>query len=184
MRRQTMILPVVTLLALSFVATPWGSAAAADEKWGPFRGRIVDIDTGEPIAGGVAMAIWLEIIPTPVQTNHKFYDVRVGVSDQDGVFEIPRREPPFFSSRIERRPLFDYFAPGYGLVGLVTAPDATRIAQMRKRTALSQEERLRGPGTGNVDWIPQEKLMELTRSANAQRQGMGLRSIPSLRGGP
>lgn len=169
--------------ALVFAAIAWGSTAQADEKWGPFRGRIVDIDTSEPIPGAVAMAVWLEIVPTPVQANHKFYDVRVAVSDGNGDFEILRREPPFFSSRIERLPRFDYYASGYQLIRLATAPDGTRVVQMRKRTALSEEERLRHPGTGNVDWIPRDKLTELTRSVNARRQEMGLHPIRSLRGG-
>lgn len=151
----------------------------AAEKWGPFRGRVVDIDTGEPIVGAAALVVWLEAVPTPVQTNQKFYDARIAVTDAEGVFEVPRREPPFFSFRIFK-PYFDYLAPGYALANLVTNDE--RRVEMRKRTALSPEDLLRSSGTGIVDWVPREKLIEFTRAFNAERKRMGLRPIRSLRG--
>src|SRR3972149_3119809 len=67
-----------------------------DKEWGPFRGRIADVETGEPIAGAAVLVVWYEMVPTPVQTNEKFYDAREAVSDADGRFEVPRRSPPFF----------------------------------------------------------------------------------------
>lgn len=181
MRRRTMILPLVTLLALAFAVTPWGSAVMADEKWGPFGGRILDIDTGEPIAGALAIVVWLETIPTPVHAKQAYFDARWALTNASGAFEIPRRPAPFFSFRIED-PRFDYTAPGYVLWNVEAVWKRPGVVQMRKRTALSQEERRRLPGTGAAGMIPFEKQDELLEAVNAERQRMGLGRMRDLEG--
>lgn len=181
MQRQTMILPVMALLALLFAAAPWGSAVAADEKWGPFRGRIIDIDTGQPIAGAVAIAVWLQNIPTPVHGNLDYHDARVAVTDANGEFEIPRLPPPFFSARIEM-PRFDYSAPGYVLWNPEAVWRRPGVAHMRKLATLRHEEQFRVRGTGQAGMIPLEKETELLAAVNAERRRMGLRPMRDLEG--
>jgi hypothetical protein len=68
--------------------------AAAEEKWGPFRGKIVDMETGQGIPGAVVLAIWLEKVPTPIEMHTRFYDAREVVSGPDGSFEILVERPP------------------------------------------------------------------------------------------
>src|SRR5207249_575775 len=60
------------------------------EKWGPFRGQIVDAETGQPIVGAVVLVVWWEAVFTPIQTNRKFYDAREALTDAEGRFEAPR----------------------------------------------------------------------------------------------
>ncbi len=71
--------------------------AGAQETWGPVRGQVVDVETGQPIAGTVMLAVWLEIYH--VFGGHRFYDAREPVTDADGGFEIPRLDTPVLTIR-------------------------------------------------------------------------------------
>jgi hypothetical protein len=158
-------------------------AEGADEQWGPFRGRVVDADTGEPIPGAVAVVIWLRVIPTPIQAHHEFFDARMAVSGRDGTFEIPRRSPPWFAFTIEP-PLFNCSAPDYVLVGISAQDSGGRTIRMRRRTAFPPEERVRIRGTWtSIEFLPDTMVAQFTELANRERAGMGLPPIHSLRGG-
>lgn len=173
-------LRIVIGLTFLFVAVlVFGSSTSAREKWGPFRGRVVDIETGQPIAGAVVLFIWWEAVYTPVQTNQKFYEAQEAVTDADGRFEIPRLSPPFFSFRIFE-PTIDWFAPGYVHAKLVVTPqngemfvDPTVIQMRQLKT---REERVKNlpsrPG------IPPEKMREFIRAMNTERQALGFSPYP------
>jgi hypothetical protein len=81
------------------------------EQWGPFRGRIVDAETGAPIAGAHFMVMWERDNPNPVHWTQSFYDAQEAVTGADGRFEIPRRQR--FITLLVRPPRFSAFAAGY-----------------------------------------------------------------------
>ena len=81
------------------------------DQWGPFHGRMVDADTGAPIAGAHFMVSWDRDRPNPVHWTQEFYDAQETVTDADGRFEIPR-QPRFFTVLVGE-PRFSAFAPGY-----------------------------------------------------------------------
>ncbi len=113
----------LSMSALLLVVGGLASEASALEKWGPFRGQLVDVETGQPIAGAAVLVIWWKGILNPVQGAEKFYDAREAVSDAEGRFEVPRLRPPFFRLGI-LPPRLTYFAPGYKPVAeVVTPPD-------------------------------------------------------------
>jgi hypothetical protein len=158
-------------------------AEGADEQWGPFRGRVVDADTGEPIPGAVAVVIWLRVIPTPIQAHHEFFDARMAVSGRDGTFEIPRRSPPWFAFTIEP-PLFDYYVPGYVVVGTRKVEAGFREITTRRRSVLPPTERLRMGTLGHMGWLMTNDLdVAFTARANEERKKLGLPPITSLLGG-
>lgn len=154
-----------------------GPTVLAREKWGPFRGQVVDLETGQPIAGAVVLFMWWEAEPTPVQTNQKFYEAQEAVTGADGRFEIPRLSPPFFSFRIFE-PTIDWFAPGYAHAKLVVTPpngeafvDPT-VIQMRR---LKTREELLKKSRGYPSGIPQEKMREFLKAINVERAMLGLK---------
>lgn len=159
------------LLAMSLT-----SSVTALEKWGPFRGQVVDVETGQPIAGAVVLVVWWEAVPTPVQTNQKFYDAREAVTDANGRFEVPRLSPPFFSFRIFD-PKISYFAPGYEPVAKVVTPPegqpfvAPTVVQMRRLK--TREERIEFQ-RGLPPSIPFETMPNLLRVLNDERRSLGL----------
>ncbi len=175
--RRGLLVCLALVLGLS-----WSGGAAAQEKWGPFRGQLVDVETGQPIAGAAVLVIWWKGILNPVQGAEKFYDAREAVSDAQGRFEVPRRRPPFFRLGI-LPPQLTYFAPGYKPVAeVVTPPDgqpfvAPTVVQMRRlktRQELLEKSRARPAG------VPLEKMTELTKAVNTESRMLGLDKLPVI----
>jgi len=173
-------LPAFFLLTVCLCLLP-GSPANADEQWGPFQGRFIDVDTDEPIPGAVAIVIWLQDYPGPVHEHIKFYDARVAVAKANGEFEISRRESPFFTFGIET-PRFDYAAPGYVLWNLEEVWKKAGVVKMKRQDSLSRAELIkRLGGTGRAGMISDEKRDELLKIVNAAREKMRLKPMDRLR---
>ena len=187
MPRPILVWAFLTMLVLGLVL----EIAEAGEKWGPFRGRIVDVETGQGIEGAVALAIWEKVFPTVAGTMSEFYDVREVVSGPDGRFEIPRREPPFFTLNI-REPDFKVFAPSYAEVRWVVTPESGEalidptVIEMRKLR--TREERLRNlpsiptiffkadlPRGGIRRVAPRESLENYLRAINREEEALNLK---------
>lgn len=168
---------VGSLLALLLWMTGCVAPATAEEKWGPFRGKIVDMETGQGIPNAVVLAIWLELVYTPIQTNTKFYDAREVVTGPEGTFEVPRLKPPFFTFRITE-PEFKVFAPGYAQHRWVVTPptgealiDPTVIEMRRLKT---REERLQYLRFATLPSVPAEKRSLYTQALIKERKNLGL----------
>jgi hypothetical protein len=62
MRRGT---GIVVLLALGGGLLPLvlsRVAHADDAEWGPFSGRVIDVETGAPIAGAAVVLYWVKYV--------------------------------------------------------------------------------------------------------------------------
>lgn len=55
---------------------------------GPYRGRVIDADTREPLEGVVVLGTWDREIITPGGAVHKYYNAMETVTDKNGDFEI------------------------------------------------------------------------------------------------
>jgi hypothetical protein len=82
---------------------------------GPWIGRIIDIETKEPLEGAVVLAVWERVYRTPAGPNSYFYEAKEVLTDKEGRFEIPAYTPinllPVIS--FMRGPHFTIFKPGY-----------------------------------------------------------------------
>ena len=172
------VVVVTALLALlvNGIVTPSHGA----EKWGPFRGQLVDQATGKGIPGAAVIAIWWKNEPNPVQMNRSFFDAIEAVTDTDGRFEIPRHpKPPFFDFQIFL-PEITYFAPGYLSVRKdVTPPDGQAftvptVVLMRRFDLSNPTDKLIVSIRGRPDGVPLRKLTEFTRAVNVERVMRGL----------
>jgi hypothetical protein len=103
-------IPVRLVWVLLMCAATAGCRFGA-EQWGPFRGRMVDAETGAPIPGAHFMVSWERDLPNPVHWTQSFYDAQEAVTDADGRFEIPHRRR--FFTLLVSEPRFSAFAPGY-----------------------------------------------------------------------
>ena len=161
------------LLFIVFGATP---TADAREKWGPFRGQVVDLETGAPIAGAVVLALWWENEPNPIQPKQKFYEAKEAVTDASGRFEIPRLPPPFFTFQIFD-PQFTVFAPAYVWRGtLITPKGGERFVDptvIEMRPLKTREELWKKSRAWPV-MVPLDKMPEFIKAVNAERQMLGL----------
>lgn len=176
----------IWMLALLLTALLCGSGglapAAAEERWGPFRGKIVDAETGQPIQGAVVLMIWLRLVDVLIETKTEFYDAREAVTGPDGTFEIPRLTPPFFRFRI-----ITYgpkvFAPGYAEERWVVTPptgealvDPTVVEMRRLKT---REERLNALSRASpLTSVPLEKMCLYIQAQNREARNLGLGVLP------
>ena len=169
------IIAIASLLMLG-----WGSASCEagepfENQWGPFSGRVVDAETGQPIPGAIFVVIWMRSIPTPAHAAEQFNDARVAVTDADGRFAIPPRDPPWLSFLIEN-PYLTCLAPGYAPgridVGFRSSPISIALKP------LSVEDRRRGKSdASDIGMIPRERLLQLETNANDERSKLGLRPV-------
>ena len=138
-RRIGIALAVIVLL-LTF-----GGWLQGQEQWGPFRGQIVDAETGAPIPNANVMVTWYAYVPNLADTVSRFYDARETVTDSEGRFEIPRLWRLWTIN--VREPGVGYFAPGYVIEGVeVTPPDGERFIEptvVRMRPLTTPEQRCR-----------------------------------------
>ncbi len=80
---------------------------------GPYRGRVIDGKSKQPIAGAIVVAVWYRDVYALVQSNEIYYDAIEVVTDSQGYFVVD-------APNIERRapgntkfPRFTVFKPGY-----------------------------------------------------------------------
>ncbi len=169
----------LSMSALLLVVGGLAAEASALEKWGPFRGQVVDVETGQPVAGAAVLMSWWRVIPNPAGGTEQFYDAREAVTDAQGRFEVPRRRPPVFRFGI-LPPKFTVFAPGYVHVGTVVTPPggeffvAPTVVQMRRlKTRKEREEHL----AFFPPAIPYEKMPKLVEAVNCESRSLGLKPI-------
>jgi hypothetical protein len=55
---------------------------------GPYKGRVIDAETGSPIEGVVVLGVWSKVAVTPVGGVSSYYDAQETVTNRNGEFEI------------------------------------------------------------------------------------------------
>ncbi len=170
-RRTLKMGALLSLLALA-------PEAQSREKWGPFRGQVVDLETGQPVVGAVMVVVWLEIYGVGL-TGHRFYDASEALTDAQGRWEIQRLRASFWKLGIQP-PTFHLFAPGYAPeADIVTPrdgevfvhPTVTKMRRLKTREEILQKSRSR------PDFVPPEKIPEFIRAINVERRSLGLDEI-------
>lgn len=101
----------ISFLAILFLFIISAEVSAA----GPWKGKIIDVETKEPLEGAVVVAVWLKAWRTPAGDNTYVYEVKEALTDKEGRFEIPSYTPinllPILTYM--RTPYFIIFKPGY-----------------------------------------------------------------------
>jgi hypothetical protein len=163
-------------------AGPVESDSHDRERWGPFAGRVVDVDTGQPVAGAVMLVVWTEAFGVGL-FDTRFYEAKEAVSDADGHWEIPRLE----ADRIRVTvlwPTFHMFAAGYRLrTNEITPPGgaayvADTVTTMKRLTTRAE---LLGKSRDRPSIVPLEKLPAYTTEINKERTMLGFTPLPVLR---
>lgn len=170
----------------------------ADPSPGPWRGRIVDIETKTPIEGAVVVAVWERVWRTPAGDNVKFYEAKEVLTDKDGNYEVPAYKPvnvvPLMSYM--RGPRFIIFKPGYlsieyyleenvmsKTMELQTRGKAYRLSPglIELPQLQSRQERLEILSLPTS--IPDEKMPKLIESMNKEAVAFGLKPSRLGKGG-
>lgn len=184
MRSKKLLLMLCFTLAANILAL--AACGLAPEKSGPFRGQVVDLETGEPISGAAILVVLWEAIFSPTgHPTRKFYDTREAVTDAEGRFEIPRLSIPFWKLGIQPGEVM-LFAPGYIVhAEVVNPPDGTpfvnpTVIQMRR---LKTREELLKKSRGYPSQIPEEKMSNFLRMIDVEQEMLWPGSTRSKREG-
>lgn len=150
---------------------------------GPYRGRVVDAETNEPLEGVVILGVWNTETITPGGATHHFHDAQETVTDKRGEFEIPGKGFKILSNVTPMDVLI--FKSGYEHIGLCPWDSLKEDLILRKKIKwegkraiiplkkLTMEER-RKKGIPSRPSIPHEMMLLLTHEVNKERQTMGL----------
>jgi len=147
----------------------------------PYRGKVVDAETGAPIAGAVVIAVWEREFTGAGGRLHEFYDAQEVLTDQAGEFVLDASEIEARAPYNTRWPGFRIYKPGYGFYPRyqvspkIIPRDAFRqeVTVVRLRRSLTKEERLENLNAQFSD-IPEQKQKQLLRAINAERRALGL----------
>ena len=106
---------VLTRVAVCVLAVMLTAACRmGQEQWGPFRGQVVDFETGDPIPGAYVMVMWIRDRPA-LHSGQSFYDAQETRTGADGWFEIPYERR--WMTAFVQRPGISVFVPGYVMEG-------------------------------------------------------------------
>lgn len=78
---------------------------------GPYKGRVIDAQTGQPIEGAVAHGTWSRIHFVPTGSSSEYYDSYEVLTDKNGEFRIPGKGLLVFSNIDDMR--LSIFKAGY-----------------------------------------------------------------------
>jgi hypothetical protein len=95
-RKPTTWMAIVLSALLLMVAQP--ASAAIFRYDGPYEGKVVDADSGDPIQGAVVLGVWYRIHPNVAGWNSEFYDAVETLTDKNGEFHIKGLGPLFMSN--------------------------------------------------------------------------------------
>lgn len=156
-----------TVLCVLVVLT--GGCRSGPEQWGPFRGQIIDAETGMPIAGAHVMVSWERDKPNPVHWTQSFYDAQETVTDEEGQFEIPR-ETRFLTVFVSQ-PRVSVFAPGFVAESEEMTPAEGRpyvdATILKMRPLKTREERCRHEPHGTGASVPDSEVPRFAAAVGA-----------------
>ena len=149
---------------------------------GPYRGRVLDAETGKPLAGVVVVAVWRRDRIMPLHSRSEHYAAREALTNADGEFVIDANDMERNAPKRTRHPFFTIFLPGYGRpqVPAGTPPTLTRrfyegpgntveLPQLK-----TKEERLAHLRKIDLYGAPFTEVPEFTRLINQERVMLGL----------
>jgi hypothetical protein len=133
MRR--LIIPAVFVLVAVM-----SSGCAITRSYGPYMGRVVDLETQEPLPGTV---VFVRFYTVGIELMHHYVDAVETVSDGNGEFHIPRQRlftTPFPFEHWQEEGDFIIFKPGYGVQFYVPENKYTVIRLRKLKTRKEREK--------------------------------------------
>ncbi len=194
------------IVGLLILSSNWSFASSASLYYsdGPWKGKVIDAQTKEPIEGAVVLAVWEKIYPGLAGNQSYFFDAAETATDPEGQFFIKEFKAINILPIVRwlDGPWFTIFKPGYTSFGnsydyfhkyFPNSPlkvDRITLAELFKKGVTvellrlkTREDRLKAiSGPGPVGGVPYVKMPTLMDLINIERKELGLGPIP-LKGG-
>jgi hypothetical protein len=171
------------VLIASIVISAMGCAGHLVYVSQPYRGKVIDAETRQPLAGAVVLAIWYREAPVaPHGPAVDYHDAIEVLTDVRGEFTVPGRTHVTPIGKI-REPEFVIYLPGYGYypafqsrpIGREMTDSSRRyivVALPRWKTRAERRHLLDLPVW--TSRVPLEKMPNLVRLANQEGQEIGI----------
>ena len=144
----------------------------------PYRGKVIDKESKQPIGGAAVVAVWWMETFTFVQAMISFYEAHESVTDQEGNFTAPWVWGASINPlKKVRRPLFTVFKPGYEAYSErhLERPLGWSRTVVELRRLSSQKERLENLTAAYLGpLVPEKKYPMLNRLKSVERVNLGL----------
>jgi len=115
----------VRVIIIAFLVLTASTACAKSD--GPYRGKVVELETGEPIEGAVVAARWMI---EPFVHSERICDAKETITDKNGEFELPKGSCRSHPLAQMYKPRVVVFKPGYLAYPPLGASQEERKAQM------------------------------------------------------
>jgi hypothetical protein len=199
MKTTTTVITILTTFVIFYGAAVLFSVVG--NYTGPWEGRILDINTGEPIEGAVVLAVWRTKTAAIIDYTHSVHGATEAVTDARGYFHIPQYNPVNYLPGISQTngPYIQIYKPGYLFLDRinpmklkrdVTNKDSTdglnksqelnltyrvsaNIIELPKLPDLSLDEKNKYLLVTRPNDVPAEKMVNFTKALNEARASLG-----------
>jgi hypothetical protein len=178
---------ILTLIVLWFGLI--STVASADI----YQGKVVDANTGEPLAGAVVAVIWYRNPVVSLYQGRSFHGAQETLTDNEGKFLVEASAAADWSpfTYIVKEPDIVIYQPGYGplspssprefrsrndLLEALKRDVVIKLAKLETKEELAKFASLVSLGIGQVAL---EKIPNLIRAINVQSKMVGVRPYPA-----
>jgi len=154
---------------------------------GPYEGKVIDADTGEPIEGVVILGVWYTSQFSPAGGVSNFYDARETMTDKNGEFSIPGMGLRVLSNLQPMDALI--FKAGYEYIGLGPWESLKKAMFLKEKIKwegdkpiiplrkLTMEERKKQGDPDYPSEASKEKIKFMLNEVNKDRTERGLKPV-------
>jgi len=148
---------------------------------GPYKGKVVDKETREPIEGAVVLGTWGVYHFSPGGGSNTFYDAKEAVTDKNGEFMIPGQGLRILSSVGPMRVLVykarhDYYENNWTYIinhryteDEIRWEGDTPVFQLKKITDADREKDLNGSLIPSLPYMETSRKFLMTQEINKER---------------
>lgn len=160
----------------------------------PYKGRVIDAETKQPIEGVVVLGVWYSESPTIAGVVGKYFDAKETVTDKTGEFELSGQGLRVFSNLSGMHVLI--FKAGYKYIGMgpwesfkldpmfeneIAWEGNKVIVSLRKLTKEERNSSITFPSTPTGE-APLNKIRLMLKEINREATERGLDQIDIWRG--
>lgn len=190
---------LATRILLALLLLTWSAAAVAQtgqplEQYltgprGPYRGRVLDAETGKPLAGVVVVFVWRRDRVMPMGGRSEHYAAREALTNVDGEWVIDADDVERGAPKRTLRPFARIFLPGYGRPRVPAGTQTTvthrfyegpgdTVELPRLKTREERRDYVTTMGPYSLSEEPFKEIPEFMRLVNQESVAVGLQPYP------